>query len=236
MLGLPEERPMRILMVEDEPRLATSVAKGLRQAAHAVDVAESLAVAREKLADDPYEVIILDVTLPDGSGLDLAHELRSAGHLVPILMLTARDAIEDRVRGLDHGADDYLVKPFALEELLARLRALGRRTPTLRPETLAVADLTVETGARSAKRGGQTIELTTTEYSLLEFLVRRSGQVCNRTQISSHVWDEQYDPFSNVIDVYIARLRKKVDGGGRAPLIHTIRGAGYLVGLRREST
>ena len=225
---------MRILMVEDEPRLAASVAKGLRQAAHAVDIAGSLAEARDKLVAGGYDALILDLMLPDGSGLALAQELRAAGNRVPIVMLTARDAIEDRVSGLDHGADDYLVKPVALEELLARLRALARRSPMLRPETLAVADLTVDTGSRSATRSGQRIELTTTEYALLEYLVRHSGQVCDRGQISSHVWDEKYDPFSNVIDVYVARLRKKVDGPDRPPLIHTIRGAGYSLGLRGE--
>ncbi len=225
---------MRVLVVEDEGRLAASVAKGLRQAAHAVDLADTLVMARAKLAQGSYDAVVLDVMLPDGSGFDLARELRTAGQRVPILMLTARDAVEDRVRGLDHGADDYLVKPFALEELLARLRALARRTPELRPETITVLDLSIDTGARTAERAGRRVELTTTEYALLEYLARHPGEVCGRSQISAHVWDESYDAFSNVIDVYIARLRKKIDGPGRASLIHTIRGAGYSLGVRRE--
>lgn len=225
---------MRVLVVEDEARLAASVAKGLRQAAHAVDIAPSLADARARLVSQTYEAVVLDVMLPDGSGFDLASELRRSGARVPILMLTARDAVEDRVRGLDHGADDYLIKPFALEELLARLRALDRRAPDFRPDRMTVGDLQVDPAARGAERAGRPIDLTTTEFALLEYLVRHTGEVCSRAQISSSVWDEDYDPFSNVIDVYVARLRRKVDGAGRPPLIHTIRGSGYLLGLRRE--
>jgi DNA-binding response OmpR family regulator len=226
---------MRVLVVEDEARLAASIAKGLRQAAHAVDVAGSLAAARGKLSQETYDAVVLDLVLPDGSGLDLARELRGADIRSPILMLTARGSVEDRVRGLDSGADDYLVKPFALEELLARLRALARRTPAVLAEVLGIADLNIDTRARTAERAGRTIELTTTEYALLEYLSRQTGAVCGRAEISAHVWDEQYDPFSNVIDVYIARLRKKIDRPGLAPLLHTIRGAGYLLGLRRPA-
>ena len=181
-----------------------------------------------------YDALVLDLGLPDGSGLTLARELREAGSRVPILMLTARDTVPDRVRGLDHGADDYLVKPFALEELLARLRALERRAPELRPAELAVADLRIDPAARSARRGEQEIPLTTTEYALLEFLARHSGTVLGRAQISAHVWDENYDPLSNVIDVYVARLRKKVDLPGMPPLLHTVRGAGYTLDPHRE--
>jgi two-component system copper resistance phosphate regulon response regulator CusR len=178
---------------------------------------------------------VLDIGLPDGSGLTLARELRDAGNRVAILMLTARDTIPDRVRGLDHGADDYLVKPFALEELLARLRALERRAPELRPAELTVADLRIDPAARSARRGDREIPLTTTEYALLEFLARHAGTVLGRAQISAHVWDENYDPLSNVIDVYIARLRKKVDLPGMPALLHTVRGAGYTLDPRREA-
>ncbi|HTL06439.1 MAG TPA: response regulator transcription factor [Gemmatimonadales bacterium] len=226
---------MRVLVVEDEARLAGSVAKGLRQAAHAVDIAGSAGAAREKLAQGSYDAVVLDVMLPDGSGFALVEELRAAGKTLPILMLTARGAVEDRVQGLDRGADDYLVKPFALAELVARLRALSRRVPVLRPETLQVSDLTVDTAARRAARGGTPIELTVTEWGLLEFLARHQGQVCSRSQISLHVWDEKYVPFSNVIDAYIARLRRKLDQPGRPPLLHTIRGAGYLLGPRPDS-
>jgi len=220
---------MRILVVEDERALAESLAKGLRQAAHAVDVAGSLAAAREKLALEPYDAMVLDIGLPDGSGVALARELRGRGERLPILMLTARDTVADRVGGLDAGADDYVVKPFALEEVLARLRALERRAPEVRPHELVVADLRLDPAARTAERAGRPIPLTTTEYALLEFLVRRAGTVLGRADISAHVWDENYDPFSNVIDVYVARLRRKVDREGLVPLLHTVRGAGYTL-------
>jgi two-component system copper resistance phosphate regulon response regulator CusR len=220
---------MRILVVEDESALAASLAKGLRQAAHAVDLAPTLAEARSHLAMERYDGILLDLGLPDGSGLALAREIRSRGDRVPILVLTARDSVGDRVAGLDAGADDYVVKPFALEEVLARLRALERRAPEFRPTVIAVADLQVDPSARSATRAGAPIPLTTTEYALLEFLARHAGTVLGRAEISAHVWDENYDPFSNVIDVYVARLRKKVDRPGLVPLLHTVRGAGYTL-------
>jgi two-component system copper resistance phosphate regulon response regulator CusR len=220
---------VRVLLVEDEGRLADSIARGLRQAAHAVDIADRLSAAREKLELERYDAVILDVNLPDGSGFGLAAELRKRAVPIPILMLTARDAVEDRVKGLDSGADDYLVKPFAFEELLARLRALQRRQPETRPTRIGVADLELDPATRSATRGGLPIELTTTEYALLEYLARRAGTVCGRAQISAAVWDENYDPFSNIIDVYISRLRRKVDQGEQVPLIHTVRGAGYTL-------
>ncbi|HWA57672.1 MAG TPA: response regulator transcription factor [Gemmatimonadales bacterium] len=220
---------MRLLLVEDETRLADSIARGLRQAAHAVDLADRLSVAREKLAIESYDAVILDVNLPDGSGFALAHDLRRSQVGTPILMLTARDGIEDRVKGLDSGADDYLVKPFAFDELLARLRALQRRQPETQPAVLVVEDLVVDPATRSATRAGQPIELTTTEYALLEYLIRHPGRVCSRSTISAAVWDENYDPFSNIIDVYVSRLRRKVDRPGMTPLLHTIRGAGYTL-------
>lgn len=220
---------MRILVVEDEPVLAASLRQGLRQAAHAADVAVGVLDARRKLALEPYEAIVLDVGLPDGSGLALARELRTQGSMTPILMLTARDSVDDRVRGLDHGADDYLVKPFALEELLARLRALQRRAPVTRAPAVTVGDLALDPATRSATRAGQPMRLTTTEYALLEYLALRAGQVVSRADISAHVWDENYDPFSNVIDVYVARLRRKVDAPGRHPMVRTVRGHGYAL-------
>jgi two-component system copper resistance phosphate regulon response regulator CusR len=220
---------MRILVVEDESSLAQSLAKGLRQAAHAVDIAPTLAEARSKLALESYDAVVLDLGLPDGSGLTLAREIRGRGDRVPILVLTARDGVADRVAGLDAGADDYVVKPFALEEVLARLRALERRAPEFRPTVLTVADLQVDPSTRSAERAGTPIPLTTTEYALLEYLARHAGSVLGRADISAHVWDENYDPFSNVIDVYMARLRKKVDAPGLVPLLHTVRGAGYTL-------
>lgn len=225
---------MRLLLVEDETRLAESIARGLRQAAHAVDLADRLATARQKLEVEHYDALILDVNLPDGSGFGLAADLRKRSVQLPILMLTARDSVEDRVTGLDSGADDYLVKPFAFEELLARLRALQRREPESRPTRLSVSDLELDPATRSATRGGRPIELSTTEYALLEYLVRRAGVVCGRADISSAVWDENYDPFSNIIDVYVSRLRRKVDQPGSEPLIHTIRGAGYTLDPARS--
>jgi two-component system copper resistance phosphate regulon response regulator CusR len=220
---------MRTLIVEDEPVLAESLRRGLRQAAHAADVAGTVEGARRKLALEPYDVLVLDVGLPDGSGMAFARELREQGVTTPILMLTARDSVEDRVRGLDHGADDYLVKPFALEELLARLRALQRRTPVSRAPALTVGDLCLDPATRSAVRAGDAITLTTTEYALLEFLALRAGQVVTSADISAHVWDENYDPFSNVIDVYVARIRRKVDRADLPPMVRTVRGRGYAL-------
>jgi DNA-binding response OmpR family regulator len=227
---------MRILVVEDESALAASLAKGLRQAAHAVDLAPTLAEARARMAMEQYDGVLLDLGLPDGSGLALAREIRSRGDRVPILVLTARDSVRDRVAGLDAGADDYVVKPFALEEVLARLRALERRAPDFRATVITVADLQVDPSTRSAIRAGTPIPLTTTEYALLEFLARHAGSVLGRAEISAHVWDENYDPFSNVIDVYVARLRRKVDLPGLVPLLHTVRGAGYALDPERGTT
>ncbi len=220
---------LRVLLVEDEARLADSMARGLRQASHAVDVTDRLSTARMKLELERYDAVILDVNLPDGSGFGLAAELRKRAVPVPILMLTARDSVEDRVAGLDSGADDYLVKPFAFDELLARLRALQRRHPESRPTVVEVADLAVDPATRVVTRGGIPVELTTTEYSLIEYLARHVGQVCGRAAISAAVWDENYDPFSNIIDVYVSRLRRKIDQPGLTPLIHTVRGAGYTL-------
>jgi DNA-binding response OmpR family regulator len=220
---------VRVLLVEDEVRLADNIARGLRQAAHAVDVADRLSAAHDRLATERYDVLVLDVNLPDGSGFDLVTDLRARPDSLPILLLTARDTIDDRVTGLDRGADDYLVKPFAFEELLARLRALQRRAPEARPPLLELGDLALDPSSRSASRAGTPIELTTTEYALLDYFVRNAGTVLSRAAISSAVWDENYDPFSNVIDVYVMRLRRKIDRPGLAPLLHTIRGAGYTL-------
>lgn len=224
---------MRVLLVEDEARLADSIARGLRHAAHAVDVTDRLAAARQKLALDHYDALILDVNLPDGCGFDLAADLRKRAIPTPIIMLTARDSVEDRVAGLDSGADDYLVKPFAFDELLARLRAMERRAPESKPTILTVADLVIDPASRAVTRSGEPIELTTTEYGLLHYLALHAGQVCSRAAISAAVWDENYDPFSNIIDVYVSRLRRKLDQSGLVPLLHTIRGAGYTLGPAR---
>ncbi len=222
---------MRILLVEDEAHLAGATARGLRAHGHAVDVAGTLSAARGKLALEPYDAVLLDLGLPDGEGTTLLDELRSSSDATAVLVLTARDAVSDRVHGLDHGADDYLVKPFALEELLARLRALHRRAIEWHPDLLQVDTLVLDPARLEARRDARLLELTTTEFALLEFLMRHAGEVCGRARISAKVWDEHYDPASNVIDVYIARLRRKVDGPADRPLLQTVRGAGYRLAV-----
>ena len=221
---------MRVLLVEDEPAAALMLAKGLREQAYSVDVAGDGDDASFRLATTDYDAVVLDVMLPGRDGLALAREVRATGLAVPILMLTARDAVVARIEGLDSGADDYLTKPFDFGELLARLRALirrGVRAPL--PELLHAGPLELDTRARVVRRAGQVVALTRREYALLEFLVRRSGQVVGRAEIAEHVWDDGYDPLSNVIDVYIQRLRRKVDGHGAESLIRTRRGEGYAL-------
>ena len=202
---------MRILLVEDEPSAATMLAKGLREEAYAVDVAADGETAQAQAFVNDYDLIILDVVLPGKDGFKICRELRASGLTIPVLMLTARDAVEDRIEGLDSGADDYLPKPFDFDELLARVRALLRRRPALYPEVITVGDLSVDTRSRRVTRNGQNIDLTAKEYALLEYLARRAGEVVSRGDIAEHVWDESYDPFSKVIEVFIQRLRRKVD-------------------------
>jgi two-component system copper resistance phosphate regulon response regulator CusR len=221
---------MRLLIVEDDHKLARLLTKGLRDEAYAVDVAEDGDAALYQTAVNAYDAVVLDIMLPKRSGLDVCRELRARGSRVPVLMLTARDAVEDRILGLDTGADDYLTKPFEFGELLARLRALLRRGPAMLPSTLQVEDLVVDTRAQEVRRAGRLIPLTTKEYTLLEFLARNAGSVMGRAEISAHVWDDNHDPFSNVLEVYINRLRGKIDRDAETPLIHTRRGAGYMLG------
>lgn len=220
---------MRLLLVEDDPVAAELLAKGLRENAFAVDVAPDGPAALAHALVYEYDLIVLDVMLPGLDGLEVCRRLRKRGAAVPVLMLTARGGVEERVAGLDAGADDYLPKPFHFTELLARVRALLRRGPALGPSVQRVADLTIDTRTRSVERNGQPIELTTKEYMLLAYLTRRKGQVVTRDEISEHVWDENFDPASNVIDVYVQRLRRKVDDGHAQRLIHTRRGAGYVL-------
>ncbi len=222
---------MRILLVEDEPAAAGMLAKGLREQAYAVDIAAEGETALYQAEINGYDLIILDVMLPVKDGFEVCRELRAAGSTVPVLMLTARDAVRDRIAGLDTGADDYLIKPFDFHELLARVRALLRRGPALREETLIVADLRIDTRARRVERAGRSIDLTAKEYALLEYLARRAGEVVGRADIAEHVWDESFDPFSNLIEVYVQRLRRKVDEGHDAKLIRTRRGEGYLLAV-----
>jgi two-component system copper resistance phosphate regulon response regulator CusR len=217
-----------MLLVEDEPRMAHFIAKGLREQSFAVDVAEDGEAALYQMSLNPYDLILLDVMLPRKDGYEVCRELRAQGVKLPILMLTARDAVDDRVTGLDAGADDYLIKPFAFKELLARVRALLRRAERLRPDVLQAADLTLNLATHAALRAGQAIGLTTKEYALLEYFMLHAGRVLTREEIAEHVWDENFDPFSNVIDVYVRRLRKKIDEGFAPALLHTRRGAGYL--------
>lgn len=226
---------MRVLLVEDDARVARFVARGLREQAYAVDVVADGEEALFQASINPYDVIVLDLMIPKIDGLGVCRELRGAGSTTPVLMLTARDAVEDRIAGLDTGADDYLTKPFAFGELLARLRALLRRGSEIRPATITVADLSIDTRGQRVWRRARALELTTKEYTLLEFLARNAGRVVGRAEIAEHVWDDTYDPFTNLIEVYINRLRRKVDGPSEAPLIHTRRGAGYVLTLLAEA-
>jgi two-component system, OmpR family, copper resistance phosphate regulon response regulator CusR len=219
---------VRILLVEDEPRVASFVAKGLRERAYAVDIARDGEEALYCAGSVEYDFIILDVMLPLRDGYSVCREIRRGGQRTPILMLTARDGVDDRVTGLDCGADDYLTKPLDFKELLARLRALARRSAILRPATLRAADLELNTANHTASRAGRAISLTAKEYALLEFLMLNQGRVVGREHIAQHVWDENFDPFSNTIDVHVKRLRAKIDAGFPRPLIHTRRGEGYL--------
>lgn len=227
---------MRILLVEDEPDAARALAKGLREQAYAVDVAGDGETACYQAAIADYDAIVLDVLLPLKDGLAVCRELRKDGASVPILMLTARDSVEARIEGLDSGADDYLTKPFAFGELLARLRALIRRgaRPPL-PDLLRIADLELDTRAHRVLKRGREIRLTAREYALLEFLARRAGEVVGRAEIAEHVWDENYDPFSNVIEVYVRRLRCKLDDPDSESLIRTRRGEGYELVRSRDA-
>jgi len=220
---------MRILLVEDEPSAARFIAKGLREASHAVDVAADGTAAAERCQQNDYDAVILDVMLPGKDGLTLCRELRAGGSNVPILMLTARDAVEARVEGLDAGADDYLTKPFDFRELLARVRALTRRERRpLSPERIEIRHIAIDVAGQRVWSHGREVSLTSREYALLEYLARRAGDVVSRADIAEHVWDEHYDAFSNIVDVYIQRLRRKIDDDAdQAPLIRTRRGQGY---------
>jgi len=220
---------MRVLLVEDDARIARFVAKGLREQAYAVDVTATGDDALYQAEINSYDLVILDVMIPGRDGFAVCRELRKSGKRMPILMLTARDAVEDRIAGLDHGADDYLTKPFEFRELLARLRALLRRSGELRPPQIVVGDLVLDTAAQSVSRAGRNISMTTKEYALVEFLARNAGRVVGRAEIAEHVWDEAFDPFSNLIEVYVNRLRRKIDAEGK-PLLQTRRGAGYVLG------
>lgn len=220
---------MRILLVEDDRQLATSIARGLREAAYAVEHVETGPEAVGAAGATAHDVIILDLLLPGMNGLEVCQTIRAAGSRVPILMLTALDAVEHRIAGLNAGADDYLSKPFDFGELLARVRALSRRRGELVPDILEVADLRIDTLNQSVRRGTRLIALTGREYAFLLHLARNAGRVVSRAELMAHVWDDNRPTYTNVIDVYASRLRKKVDEGEAVPLFITHRGTGYML-------
>ncbi len=222
---------MRVLIVEDDPGLTGVLKDGLAEHDIQSVIAGSFEEGLARGLGGGHDLIVLDVMLPGGSGFELCARLRREQVRVPILMLTARDAVDDRVSGLEAGADDYLTKPFAFRELLARIRALARRPPALAPAVARVADLEVDLRSREVRRAGDAIRLTAKEFALLEFFVRHEGQVVDRAAITAHVWDENHDPFTNVLEVLIRRLRRKIDDTHEPKLIHTLRGAGYRFGI-----
>ena len=218
---------MRILLVEDETKMLNVLRQGLEEQQYAVDVADNGEDGLHWALNFPYDVIVLDIMLPGIDGLEVCRELRNQRIITPILMLTALDSVDDRVTGLDCGADDYLVKPFVFRELLARIRALSRRDTYQKSTTMVVGDLTLDTLTHTAQRGDQTIELSTKEYTLLEYLMQHPNQVLTRTMIAEHLWNFDFVPDSNVVDVYIRYLRKKIDDDYDEKYIRTIRGTGY---------
>jgi len=221
---------VRVLVVEDEERITEFIRKGLTEHGYAVDVARDGEEALDWTGIAEFDLIVLDVMLPVRDGFDVCRTLRARGVRTPVLMLTARDAVEDRVTGLDCGADDYLVKPFVFAELLARLRALSRRQPQVQAPVLQSGDLVMDTATRVVTRFGTRVDLTTKEYALLEYLMRHPEQVLTRTMIAEHVWNYDFDNATNVIDVHVKNLRRKIGGDG---LIQTVRGAGYRLSARQ---
>ena len=220
---------MKMLIAEDDTKMSSILRRGFEEAGWAVAVADDGAQALLMSGDDDYDCFVLDGNLPHVDGFEVCRALRAHEVWAPVLMLTARDSVADRVTGLDAGADDYLVKPFAFDELLARIRALVRRRPSERPTALAIGDLVVDPATRTAVRSGATIELTAREFALLEYLAQHTGEVLSRTRILDHVWDVNYSGLSNVVDVYIGYLRAKIDRPFDAPMIHTVRGVGYVL-------
>ena len=221
---------MRLLLVEDDLQLTALLDDAFREHGVEVACAPNAREGRARAAMGHFDVIVLDVMLPGGTGFDICRELRESGIATPILMLTARDTVDDRVKGLDAGADDYLTKPFAFRELLARVHALARRRPALAPRTVTEADLIVDFATRQVSRSGRAIELTAKEFALLEVLAMHQGQVVDRASITAHVWDDNHDPFTNVLEVLVRRLRRKIDDDFDVKLVHTLRGAGYRFG------
>ena len=221
---------MRILVVEDDRKVASFIRQGLEEEGHTVETAADGGVALDLLLEgEPYDLIVLDVMLPGRDGFAVLKAARKGGVRAPVIMLTARDSVADKVTGLDLGADDYLAKPFAFEELLARVRALFRRGAERRAPVLRVTDLTLDPATRKVARGERRIELTTREWALLEYFMRNAGRILTRPMLVQHVWGLDFDPESNIVDVYVGYLRRKVDGPQERKLFHTIRGAGYVL-------
>lgn len=221
---------MHILIVEDEEKVASFIRKGLEADGYVVDLARDGEIAVTKLTEHPYDLVLLDVMLPKLDGITLLQQIRRLGLDTPVLMLTARDTVSDKITGLDHGADDYLTKPFDFEELLARIRALLRRGRAIAMTVYRLADLELDLRSRKVTRGGTIVELTVKEFSLLEFFLRHPGRVLSRAVIAQHVWGVDFDTFTNVIDVYVNYLRKKIDTDPDNKLIRTVRGIGYMIG------
>jgi two-component system copper resistance phosphate regulon response regulator CusR len=223
---------MRLLVVEDDTGLRAALGDGLRRAGYAVDEVASAEDALDRLALDPYDLLVLDLGLPGADGLAVLGAIRERGMSLPVLVLTARGSLEDRVTGLDAGADDYLAKPFAFPELLARLRALLRRADTIVPSVLRVADVELDPARLEVKRAGTIVPVTTKEFAILEYLMRQAGRLVTRTMLLESCWGASYEGLSNLVDVNLSRLRRKLDAAGGPPLMHTIRGAGVVFGGR----
>ncbi len=220
---------MKILVVEDDPLVGEYVRRGLVEGHYHAELVADGGEALRLVTEAHYDLLVLDLRLPTLSGFEVVRTLRDRGDTLPVLVLTAQDAVESKVQALRMGADDYVTKPFALEELLARVEALGRRPETIAPPVRTMADLTLDTGSREVRRGTTRIELTPKEYAVLEYLMRHQGRVMSRTLITEYVWDYHFDPGTNIVDVVITRLRKKIDHGRVPKLIHTVRGVGYVV-------
>jgi len=222
-------KPMRVLVVEDEKKTASFIRKALQAEGHAVDVLGNGTDALAAVTHTPFDVVVLDVMLPGRDGLSVVRQMRERKISTPVLLLTARGEVSEKVEGLNAGSDDYMPKPFALEELVARVRALGRRFSETKSLILRVADLTLDTITRKVKRGEEPIDLSPREFLLLEYLMRSLGRICGRMAIVEKVWDYDFDPGTNLVDVYIMRLREKIDAGFEPKLLHTVRGVGYVL-------
>ncbi len=220
---------MKVLVVEDEKKVARFLKLGLEAEDHQVDNAYDGEAGERMALSGQYDVIVLDIMLPKKNGIEVLRSIRSSGSATPVLILTAKGSLEDKVEGLDKGADDYLVKPFAFAEFIARVHSLGRRIGAKKSMTLKVADLELDTLTRKAKRGGKEIELTNREYALLEYFVRNVNRVLTRTVISEHIWEYNFDTGTNIVEVYVNKLRNKIDSDSEKKLIHTVRGAGYMM-------